>query len=181
MLSINHFISSEDSFVIEEAMTYLITKYTESGHNQKPVILHSTRVATALMFMGYEKKVIVGALLHDIIEDTDVTEDELASHFGQEILSLVNAVSYNESIIDPIEQYKDMYMRVLTHGREAVVLKAVDIADNSLYIKLVPDAQKRRQLVEKGSYFLEFTEQFSSEPAWQLLKTRNMEEIAKLS
>jgi DNA-dependent RNA polymerase auxiliary subunit epsilon len=65
--------------------------------------------------------------------------------------------------------------------RSAVVLKSIDIAVNSLYIDLVPDPDKRRQLVEKGTYFLDFMEAFSSEPAWQLLKSRNLEEIAKLS
>lgn len=181
MFTFNHFISPKDSFEIEKAISYLVTKYNESGHNPKPVILHSIRVANILMEMGYDKKIIIGAVLHDIIEDTNVTIEQLGKDFDQEILDLVIAVSYNESISDPVKQYKDMYDRVLVYGRSAVVLKSIDIAVNSLYIDLVPDPDKRRQLVEKGTYFLDFMEAFSSEPAWQLLKSRNLEEIAKLS
>ena len=181
MFTLNPAISPEDSFAIERAISYLVTNYNESGHNPKPVILHSLRIANMLMEMGYDKKIIIGAVLHDIIEDTNVTDEQLKEDFGQEILDLVIAVSYDESISDPVEQYKDMYDRVLANGKDAVVLKSVDIAVNSLYIDLVPDPDKRRQLVEKGTYFLDLMEAFSSEPAWQLLKTRNLEELAKLS
>lgn len=181
MFTLNHSISPEDSFEIEKAISYLVTNYNESGHNPKPVILHSLRIANMLMEMGYNKKIIIGAVLHDIIEDTNVTDEKLKEDFGQEVLDLVIAVSYDESISDQIEQYKDMYDRVLAYGKDAVVLKSIDIAVNSLYIDLVPDPDKRRQLVEKGTYFLDLMESFSSEPAWQLLKTRNLEEIAKLS
>lgn len=181
MFTLNHSISPEDSFKIERAISYLVTNYNESGHNPKPVILHSLRIANMLMEMGYDKKIIIGAVLHDIIEDTNVNDEQLKEDFGQEVLDLVIAVSYDESISDPVEQYKDMYDRVLAYGKDAVVLKSIDIAVNSLYIDLVPDPDKRRQLVEKGTYFLDLMEVFSSEPAWQLLKTRNLEEIAKLS
>ncbi|MEP7162197.1 MAG: hypothetical protein ABI747_00320 [Candidatus Moraniibacteriota bacterium] len=95
------------------------------------------------------------------------------------MLTLVLAVTYDESIVDPLEQDKDMYDRVVASGKEAIVLKAVDIAVNSLYIHLVPDIDKRKVLVEKGTYFLNLTHQFSEEPAWMLLKERNLEEIGK--
>jgi hypothetical protein len=96
------------------------------------------------------------------------------------MFELVIAVSYDESITDSIEQYKDMYDRILAYGKDAVVLKAIDIAVNSLYIYLVSDAEKRKQLVKKGMYFLNLTKSFADEPAWQLLKTR-IKDIEKLS
>jgi (p)ppGpp synthase/HD superfamily hydrolase len=179
MFILNHAISPEDSFEIEKAISYLVTNYNESGHNPKPVILHSLRIANILMEMGYDKKIIIGAVLHDIIEDTNVTDEQLREDFGQDVLDLVIAVSYDESILHPIEQYKDMYDRILAYGKDAVVLKSVDIAVNSLYIDLVPNPDKKQQLVEKGTYFLNHTETFCSEPAWQLLKSRNLEEVKK--
>lgn len=180
MFTLNHTISPEDSFAIEKAITYLVTNYNLSGHNPKPVILHSFRIAMMLLEMNYNKEVVIGAILHDIVEDTKVDVKRLRDDFGERLTSLVIAVSYDESIIDPIEQYKDMYDRVLSHGKDAVVLKAIDIAVNSLYIDLVPDPNKRRELINKGTCFLNLTQEFSGEPAWQLLKKRNTEEIAKL-
>lgn len=157
----------------------MVINYNNSGYNPKPVVLHSLRIAAILMEMGYDKKVVIGAILHDVIEDTMVTPEQLKEKFGQEIFKLVTAVSYDESITDPIEQYKNMYDRVLAHGKDAVVLKAIDIAINSLYIYLVSDVEKRKRLVEKGIYFINLTKSYAGEPAWQLLKTR-IEDIEKL-
>lgn len=181
MFTLRHAISPEDSFEIERAVSYLVARYNASGYNPKPVILHSLRVACILLEMGYEKKVIIGAVLHDIIEDTEVTHKQLKEDFDQEILDLVKAVSFDKSILDPVEQYKEMYDRVLLYGKDAVVLKCIDIAVNSLYISLAPDPDKRRQLAEKGTYFLALTQRFSSESAWQLLKKRNLDEITRLT
>lgn len=73
-----------------------------------------------------------------------------------------------------------MYDRILVVGKAAVVLKSVDIAVNSQYINLVPNEDKRKQLVEKGTYFLHLTELFAAEPAWQLLKACNQEELVSM-
>lgn len=181
MFTINHAISATDSFVIERAVSFLVTQYNKSGHNPKPVILHSIRVASLLIEMGYSKNIIIGAVLHDILEDTATTHQEVLDAFGEDILDLIQAVSYDDTITDPTEQYKDMYDRIMRYGKDAIVLKAADIALNSLYIPLVTDPDKRKHLVEKGSYFLDLTKEFSNEPSWLLLKQRNLEEIAKLS
>lgn len=181
MFILNHAISPEDSFEIEKAISYLVTNYNESGHNQKPVILHSLRIAAILMEMGYDKKVIIGSILHDILEDTMVNPKQLKEEFGREILELVTAVSYDKSITDPIERYRDMYNKVLAYGKNAVALKSVDIAVNSLYVHLVPDAEKRKQLIEKRAYFINLTKDYSDELAWRLLKTRTHKNGKKLS
>lgn len=180
MFTLKNAISPEDSFEIEKAISYLVINYNKSGHNPKPVILHSLRIAELLMEMGYDKKIVIGAVLHDILEDTEVTPEQFKFEFGEEMLSLVVSVSYDESITGSIESYKDMFNRVMIYGKESVVLKAVDIAVNSLYISLVPSLDKQKQLIEKGTYFLDLTKEFSDEPAWKLLQARNQECIKKL-
>lgn len=180
MITLKNAISPEDSFEVEKAISYLVINYNESGHNPKPVILHSLRVAGLLMEMGYNKKIIIGAILHDILEDTNVAPKSLKRDFGEDILSLVKAVSYNRLITDPIQLYKEMFDRILAHGTDAVVLKAVDMAVNSLYINLVPEHHKRKRLIEKGEYFLDFTKAFFNEPAWQLFKTCHQRCIKEL-
>lgn len=180
MFILKNAISPEDSFEIERAVSFLVVNYNNSGHNPKPVILHSLRVAGALMEMGYNTKIIIGAILHDILEDTKIIPEQLKNEFGEEILLLVLSVSYDNSITDPIKLYKDMFDRVLAYGKDAVVLKAVDIAVNSLYINLVPEYNKRRELIKKGTYFLDLTKEFSSESAWILLQVRNQECIKTL-
>ncbi len=180
MFNLKSAISPKESFKVEQAISFLIINYNHSGHNPKPVILHSLRVAMLLMEMGYSTKIIIGAVLHDILEDTAVKPEEITKSFGEDILQLIDAVSYDESIKDPVDRYVDMFNRVVGYGKEAVVLKAADIAVNSLYISLVTDQDTQKHLVEKGSYFLKLTEEYSNEPSWQLLHQRNLEEISKL-
>ncbi len=180
MYIFNNAISPEDSFEVEKTITYLVNNYNKSGHNPKPVILHSLRIAMILLEMGYSKKIVVAAILHDIVEDTDITLEQLSEDFDEEICILVNAVSYDESISSPIMQYKDMFNRIIGIGRDAVILKCIDISVNSLYINLVPDRDKQKELIRKGAYFLELTKDFSDEPAWKLLKSRNLEESKRI-
>lgn len=54
---------------IEEAIKFLVFTVQESGMNPKPVILHSIRVWLNLQNLGYDKDVVVAAILHDILED----------------------------------------------------------------------------------------------------------------
>ncbi len=58
-----------------------------------PFILHPLEVAHLLHGRDYPDHVIAAGVLHDVLEDTDVTRDELADRFGLEVADLVAAVS----------------------------------------------------------------------------------------
>lgn len=59
----------------------------------EPYITHPVAVATILAKMQLDYQTIIAALLHDVLEDTDVTKDELAQEFGSEVADLVDGVS----------------------------------------------------------------------------------------
>ncbi len=58
-----------------------------------PYILHPTSVACILVDLGMDTDTIVAALLHDVVEDTEVTLDELSEQFGETVAHLVNGVT----------------------------------------------------------------------------------------
>lgn len=166
------FISPEDSFVVEQAIYYLVSEYAKSGRNPKPVVLHSIRLGLHLLELGYDTDVIVTGLLHDLIEDSDVTLQDIREKFGTDIAKWVEAVSFNPDIEDPVRQYQEMFARTVAAGKVPVVVKAADLHANSLYIKLVPEALKQRMLLEKIRYFLDITTAFQDEPIIQRLRQR---------
>ncbi len=168
----NNFISSEDSFKIEKAISFLIENYNKSGKNPKPVILHSIRVGMYLLESGYETDIVVVGILHDLIEDSDVTIDDIKNNFSQEIASWVESVSFKPQINDTVEQYKEMFARTILEGRIPVVVKAADILANSLYIHLVTETEKQKFLIDKIKYFLDVSQSFSSEPIVRELKNK---------
>lgn len=58
-----------------------------------PYIIHTLSAALILAGMRLDLASLVAALLHDIVEDTDVTTDELAEAFGSEVATLVDGVT----------------------------------------------------------------------------------------
>src|SRR5699024_8184220 len=58
-----------------------------------PYIPHPLAVATILAELGMQEATLAGALLHDTVEDTDYSLDELRADFGDEIAELVDGVT----------------------------------------------------------------------------------------
>lgn len=176
----NIFISPEDGFKIEKAISYLLEKYNKSGKNSKPVILHSLRVGIYLLESGYETNIIITGILHDLIEDSDSSIDDIKNNFSSEIALWVDTVSFKPNIDDPIEQYQEMFKRTISAGRVPIIVKAADMLANSPYIYLVPDLKKQRILLQKILYFINITTPFSSEPVLKELRARYEEENSRL-
>ena len=163
----------EEDEEIERAIQYLVHSFETSGNNPKPVILHSTRVGMNLYDRGYEKPIVISGFLHDLIEDTGVTAAEIRSEFGDEVGNIVAATSFDESIDDYLEQHYDIYERCFELGRPAVVVKAVDILDNSNYYDLGGSEELRKNLITKMDYFIERSEPYiGDEDAWRELKDK---------
>lgn len=58
-----------------------------------PYIVHPIEVATMLATRGFSEEVVMAAILHDVVEDTPVTNAEIAKAFGSKVASLVGMVT----------------------------------------------------------------------------------------
>ena len=87
-------LNKKDEELIQKA-----ADFAEKAHNgQKrmsgdPYFVHVFETAKILAQIGMDAKTIVAGLLHDTLEDTPITEDELKKEFGEEIVFLVNGVT----------------------------------------------------------------------------------------
>lgn len=161
---------NRDEYNIEKAITFLVTSINSSGHNPKPVILHSIRTAMYLYRNNYEEKIIIIALLHDLLEDTNVTYEEIEKQFGNEIASFVKALSFNIDIKDKEERWKDEIDRAITKDKISIIVKTADIFDNMDYypkssnINDLPyPLNKAQSFINKAGYIMQ------NEPIWQQL------------
>ena len=74
-------------------------RFAEEKHGDQrrasgiPYILHPTSVACILAELGMDTESVAAALLHDVVEDTPVTLEEIISMFGQEIAELIDGVT----------------------------------------------------------------------------------------
>lgn len=90
-----------------------------------PYIAHPFRIMNRLHNEGYGEDMLCAAILHDTVEDTNITLEEIRDSFGDEVARLVDAVSRRD------ETYMEFIQRVKESGPEAIALKLADIADNT--------------------------------------------------
>lgn len=69
---------------------------------------------------------VMCALLHDTIEDTALTDDDLAREFGPEVAAGVVALSKNTALTEREMQLRDSLRRITTQGREVWMVKLAD-------------------------------------------------------
>jgi len=67
--------------------------YSQKRASGEPYIIHPISVAVILIDLKLDYKAIIAALLHDVIEDTEITRSDLRREFGREVESLVHGVT----------------------------------------------------------------------------------------
>ena len=163
---------------IAKAIRFLVDTCLDKEGNQKSLrtdkllVIHSLKVAFKLMEEGYAKEVVIAAILHDLPEDASVEIQIIKEKFGDKVARIVKACSFDESIENKKERYKELFDRVKREGREALIIKAVDILDNSNYFRFVENPTMQKQLLEKWDYFLNVAKDVSDEPIFQELVNR---------
>ena len=74
-----------DVKIIQKAYNYALEKHgTQLRKSGEPYIIHPTNVAYTIAELGLDEQTICAALLHDVVEDTDVTDKDLRKEFGEE-------------------------------------------------------------------------------------------------
>lgn len=163
-------INTQLDRLMNDTIEYLAIALNTSGHNPKPVLLHSIRVGFYLYEMGYDEDIVLSGLLHDILEDTETTENDIRSRFGDKVAEIVSASSFDTSIHDKTEQFKDMFNRCVEYGRTALIVKGADILDNSNYIHLAHNKETRNWLLFKMESFINTSrELIEKEEIWKEL------------
>ena len=119
------------------------------GAGQRPYIGHCIEVARLIADVGKveDSNVLAAALLHDTVEDTDTTRDEIRKEFGSVIDELVAEVTDDKSLDSPVRKEAQVtHAPHLTEG--AKVIKLADKISNVREIGVDPPETwplKRRQ------------------------------------
>jgi len=109
---------------VRAARDYAIKAHGDQRYGDYPYVTHLDAVSAIAAAYNLPYNIRVAAYLHDILEDTPVTEDELYVEYGSKITSLVRAVT-NDS--DPRPGYKERtYINIVLGGDSAISLKLCD-------------------------------------------------------
>ncbi len=150
--SVKKYHPSTDISMIEKA--YKIAYEAHEGQKRKsgePYIIHPLCVAIILADLELDKETIVAGLLHDVVEDTVMTTEEITKEFGAEVALLVDGVtklgqlSYSADKVEvQAENLRKMFLAMAKDIR-VILIKLADRLHNMRTLKYMkPEKQKEK-------------------------------------
>lgn len=112
-------------------------------------IIHPLHVAAILAQMHIDEVTIAAALLHDVVEDTTFTLDELKTKFGEEVTLLIdgvtklNKIHFQSKEIQQSENYRKMFLAMAKDIR-VIMIKLADRLHNMRTLKYVSKEKQQR-------------------------------------
>ena len=148
--SVRKYHPSTDITMIEKA--YQIARDAHEGQARKsgePYIIHPLCVAIILADLELDKETIVAGLLHDVVEDTVMTTDEIIREFGEEVALLVDGVtklgqlSYSADKVEvQAENLRKMFLAMAKDIR-VILIKLADRLHNMRTLKYMPEHKQK--------------------------------------
>ncbi len=114
----------------------------------EPYIIHPLSVAYILAKIGLDDATICAALLHDVVEDTDVTYEQMKKEFGEEISAMVDGVTklstiqYTSAKEMQVEDYRKMFLAM---GKDIRVI-LIKLADRLHNMRTLKALKRDRQI-----------------------------------
>jgi len=125
-----------DTALIDQAVEYARNKHKEQKRKDgSPYIIHPLAVAKVVAEMGLDLDAVLGALLHDCIEDTDASHEEIERLFGQTVAELVEGVTkltranFSSTEQAQMENLRKMFM-AMSKDIRVVLIKIADRLHN---------------------------------------------------
>ncbi|MBL6946227.1 MAG: bifunctional (p)ppGpp synthetase/guanosine-3',5'-bis(diphosphate) 3'-pyrophosphohydrolase, partial [Rhodospirillales bacterium] len=141
-----------DEDALNRAYVFAMKKHgSQTRASGDPYFSHPNEVAGILTDYRLDTASIITALLHDTIEDTDATADELKKHFGDEVLRLVDGVTKLtriELLSDQSKQAENFRKLVLAMSKDIRVLlvKLADRLHNMRTLHYIEGPEKRQRI-----------------------------------
>jgi len=125
-------------------------QYRNSGENY---FVHPYNVAMILADLNMDDKTIAAALLHDVLEDTEVTYETLVEKFGEEVANLVDGVTKLKKIkfkSKQESQAENLRKMVLAMAKDirVIIIKLADRLHNMRTLEYMSEAKKKEKALE---------------------------------
>ena len=134
--AIQRYMPGTDMTMIDRAVEYAREKHKDQKRKDgSPYIIHPLAVAEIVAEMGLDLDAVLGAILHDCIEDTDASHDDIAKLFGNTTAELVEGVTkltranFSSTEQAQMENLRKMFM-AMSKDIRVVLIKIADRLHN---------------------------------------------------
>jgi GTP pyrophosphokinase/guanosine-3',5'-bis(diphosphate) 3'-pyrophosphohydrolase len=148
--NISEYLSEDQVELVQKA--YVVAREAHEGQTRssgEPYITHPVEVTQILAAMHLDHETLMAALMHDVIEDTDFSQQDLAEIFGETVAELVEGMSkldklkYKNKKEFQAENYRKMIM-AMTQDIRVILIKLADRTHNMRTLgALRPDKRRR--------------------------------------
>lgn len=133
--------------------------YAKEAHrNQKrasgePYFIHPCAVAEILVELGLDAETVAAALLHDVIEDTPATEEDIRREFGEGVLTLVSGVTKLDKIVfksqeeEEAENFRKIFLAMAQDIR-VIIIKLADRLHNMRSLNYLSQSRQQKMARE---------------------------------
>ena len=128
-------------------------------------ISHSIAVATILIGQFVDSTSIAAALLHDVVEDADVTTDDIAAEFGPEVAGLVDGLTkiahltFRSTAEEQVENYRKLLLSIAKDAR-VIIIKLADRLHNMRTLEHLPAEKRARIATETREIYAPLAHRF---------------------
>ena len=142
-------VNNEDKKLIEKAYGFAERAHKEQKRlSGEPYFIHVYETAKILVKLGMDTQTIVAGLLHDVLEDTDATEEELKKEFGENIVFLVNGVTKLGTLKyhgreRHVESLRKFFI-AMTNDLRVVIIKFADRLHNLRTLEYIREDKRER-------------------------------------
>lgn len=152
--------STEDRKQLENALKFSVKMH--HGQVRKsglPFVSHCIDVANKLLDWKMDQTTIISALLHDVVEDTDVTLKDIEKEFGSEIAMLVDGVTKVENIAfrsiehKQAENFTKLFLS-LANDLRVIIIKFADRLNNMETIQFLSSKKRKEIALETKEIFV---------------------------
>jgi GTP pyrophosphokinase len=125
----------------------------QTRRSGEPYLSHPLEVANMLAGMKLDNTTLVAGLLHDVLEDTEVTADEIRANFGSEVADLVEGVTKISRVqesspeVRQAETIRKIILAMINDLR-VIFIKLADRVHNLKTLKFLPD-DKQKQVAKE--------------------------------
>ena len=147
--SLSSYMSVSDKKFIKKAYEYGASAHqNQMRMSGEPYICHPLSVAQILATMRMDRQTISAALLHDVVEDTDITLKDIETIFDSEVASLVDSVSkidqikFGDKAEAQAETFRKMILAMVKDIR-VILIKLSDRLHNMRTLEHLPDEKRK--------------------------------------